>query len=172
VKRRDFITLLGGAYLAWPLAARAQQPAMPTVGWLDNYDEAAAESQAIKTALREALAKVGWIDGRNLKIDRRFGSDANRLRAVAAELVSLAPAVILAGGAAPTRALQQVTQTIPIVFSGGGRPSRQWPCKEYCPARGQYHRVQQRRTNRRGQVAGAPQRGSPCGHQGRDSVQP
>jgi putative ABC transport system substrate-binding protein len=95
---RDFITLLGGASVAWSLAARAQQLTMPTVGWLDNYDETAAESQAIKTALREALAKVGWIDGRNLKIDRRFGSDANRLRAVAAELVSLAPAVILAGG--------------------------------------------------------------------------
>jgi hypothetical protein len=53
VKRRDFITLLGGASVAWPLLARAQQPAMPTVGWLDNYDETATESQAIKTALRE-----------------------------------------------------------------------------------------------------------------------
>jgi ABC-type uncharacterized transport system substrate-binding protein len=115
MKRRDFITLLGGA-AAWPLAARAQQDGrVPLLGWLDAYDD------RMRTALHEALAKLGWIEGRNLKIDRRFGAaEADRLRNSAVELVSLAPDVIVAGGAAPTRALQQATQTIPIVFTGGG----------------------------------------------------
>jgi putative ABC transport system substrate-binding protein len=121
VRRRELITLLGGAAAAWPFAARAQQDGrVPLIGWLDAYDESDT-SQSMRTALREALAKLGWIEGHNLKIDRRFGAaDANRLRASAVELVSLAPDVIVAGGAAPTRALQQATQTIPIVFTGGG----------------------------------------------------
>jgi putative ABC transport system substrate-binding protein len=70
------------------------------------------------------LAKLGWLEGRNLKIDQRVGmADANRLRTSAAGLVSLAPDVIVAGGAAPTRAVQQATQTIPIVFTGVGDPA-------------------------------------------------
>jgi putative ABC transport system substrate-binding protein len=121
MRRRDFIKGIAGA-AAWPLAARAQQDGrVPLIGWLDAYDESDAGSQSMRTALREALAKLGWIEGRNLKIERRFGAaDANRLRASAVELVSLAPDVIVSGGAAPTRALQQATQTIPIVFTGGG----------------------------------------------------
>ena len=120
-RRRDFITLLGGA-AAWPLAARAQPDGrVPLLGWLDAYDNSDTGFQSIRTALREALAKLGWIEGRNLKVEGRFGvTDANRLRAAAVELVSLAPDVIVAGGALPTRALQQATQTIPIVFTGGG----------------------------------------------------
>jgi putative tryptophan/tyrosine transport system substrate-binding protein len=122
LKRRQFITLLGGAAVAWPLAARAQQgERVPLLGWLDAYDNSDTGYQSIRTALREALAKLGWIEGRNLKVEGRFGvADANRLRAYAVELVSLAPDVIIAGGAMPTRALQQATQTIPIVFTGGG----------------------------------------------------
>ena len=90
------------------------------VGWLDGYDES-KESQIIRTALREGLSALGWIDGRNLKIERRFGAgDADRLRASAVELVSLTPDVIVAGGAAPTRALQQATNTIPIIITQGG----------------------------------------------------
>ena len=117
MRRRQFIALLGGAVSAWPGVARAQQDGRVRVmGWLDAYN-----SKAITTALREGLAKLGWIEGRNLKIVRRFSAgDANRLQASAAELVSLAPDVILAGGAAPARILRRATQTIPIVFSGGG----------------------------------------------------
>src|SRR5262249_51277455 len=108
VKRRELITLLGGAALAWPLAARAQLDGrVPLLGWLDAYDNSDTGFQSIRTALREALAKLGWIEGRNLKVEGRFGvADANRLRAAAVELVSLAPDVIVAGGAVPTRALQ------------------------------------------------------------------
>jgi putative ABC transport system substrate-binding protein len=120
LSRRGVIGLVGGAAVAWPIAARAQQSAM-LLGWLDNYDESATESQAIRSALREALANLGWHEGRNLKIERRStAGDANRLRSAAADLVALAPAVILAGGAAPTRAVQKATQSIPIVFTGGG----------------------------------------------------
>src|SRR5262245_36691870 len=106
VKRREFITLVGGAVATWPLAARAQMDGrVPLLGWLDAYDNSDTGFQSIRTALREALAKLGWIEGRNLKIERRFGvADANRPRAAAVELVSLAPDVIVAGGAVPTRA--------------------------------------------------------------------
>src|SRR5437764_161435 len=122
MRRRDFITGIAGSAAAWPSVARAQQDGrVRLIGWMDSYDETSLASQSIRTALREALAEFGWIEGRNLKIDRRFGgADANRLRAVAAELVSLAPDVIVTPGAAPTRALQQATQTIPIIFTGGG----------------------------------------------------
>ena len=122
IKRREFITLLGGAAAAWPLAARAQRDGrVPLLGWLDAYDNSDTGFQSIRTALREALAKLGWVEGRNLKIEGRFGvADANRLREAAVELVSFTPDVIVAGGALPTRVLQQATQTIPIVFTGGG----------------------------------------------------
>jgi putative ABC transport system substrate-binding protein len=99
MQRRDFVTLVGGA-AAWPFLARAQQDGrVALIGWLDAYDESDAGSQSVRAALRETLAKLGWIEGRNLKIDRRFGAaDANPLRASAAELVSLAPDVIISGG--------------------------------------------------------------------------
>ena len=110
MNRRACITLLGGA-AAWPIAARAQQR---RIGVLLGADE-----QANLSALLDGLAKVGWIEGRNLRTDFRFGEgDLDRIRAYAAELVRLAPDVIFAIGGAPTSALQQRTQTIPIVFSG------------------------------------------------------
>jgi len=122
IRRRDFITFIGGAAATWSVAARAQQDGrVPLIGCLDAFDENSTGSQVIRTALREGLAKLGWIEGRNLKIEQRFGaSDANRVQASAMELVSHAPEVIVSGGAAITRALQQATQTIPIVFTGGG----------------------------------------------------
>jgi putative ABC transport system substrate-binding protein len=80
-------------------------------------------SQTDKAALSAALAKFGWIEGRNLRIDLRFGAgDPDRIRTVAAELVSLAPELIVTSSGATTRAVQQHTQTIPIIFSAGGDP--------------------------------------------------
>ena len=121
MRRRDLIKGIAGA-AAWPLAARAQQSGrVPLIGWLDGQDESDPCPRSIRAALREGLARLGWIEGRNLRIERRFGAaDANRMRAAAAELVSLSPDVIVAGGASPARALQQATRTIPIVFTGGG----------------------------------------------------
>src|SRR5215510_11716219 len=116
INRREFIKVIGGGAAAWPLTARAQPDGrVPLLGCLDAYDNSDTGFQSIRTALREALAKLGWIEGSNLKVEGRFGvADANRLRAAAVELVSLAPGVIVAGGVVPTRALEQATQTIPI----------------------------------------------------------
>jgi putative tryptophan/tyrosine transport system substrate-binding protein len=122
IRRRDFITLLGGAVAAWPLAARAQQAErVRRVGVLVGGAENDPGSFAQMAALREGLAKLGWIEGRNLRIDIRFGAnDPDRVRAQAAELVSLPTDVIVTTAAVATRAVQQQTQTIPIVFTAGG----------------------------------------------------
>jgi len=121
MKRRDFITLTGGA-VAWPLAALAQQGdrvrrvgVLPQLVEADSFDDLAA--------FREALAKLGWIEDRNLRVDVRFGVDPERIRTVAAELVDLAPDVIVTAGVVTTREMQRQTQTIPIVIAGVGDPS-------------------------------------------------
>ena len=118
MKRRSFITLLGGAAAAWPLAARAQQPdQMRRIGVLMGYAESDLEAQAWVTAFVQGFKELGWIVGRNVSIDYRFGAgDADRMRAYAEELVGLAPAVILAHTSPVMAALQQATRTIPIVF--------------------------------------------------------
>jgi putative tryptophan/tyrosine transport system substrate-binding protein len=123
MKRREFIVGLGGA-VAWPLAARAQQgERMRRIGWLMDLDESDPDTQTIEIAFREALFKLGWIEGRNLRIDVRFGErDAKRIHDLAGELVSLAPEVIITGGGVAIGELQQRTQTIPIVFGGGPEP--------------------------------------------------
>jgi ABC-type uncharacterized transport system substrate-binding protein len=119
LKRRDFIALLGGAVAAWPLAARAQQGGqVPRIGVLIGAIETDPESQARVLALKEGLQALGWTDGRNVHIDYRFGSaDLDLTRKYAAELVGLAPDVILANSPLVLRALRQQTSTIPIVFA-------------------------------------------------------
>jgi putative ABC transport system substrate-binding protein len=116
--RREFITLLGGA-AAWPLAARAQQgERMRRIGVLMPSAADDAEYQARMTAFLQGLAQLGWLDGRNVRIDTRWAvADADRIRKYAAELVALAPDVILAPGSATTGPLLQATRTIPIVFA-------------------------------------------------------
>src|SRR5262249_15655610 len=118
--RRSFLTLLGGASAAaWPLAAGAQQrERMRLIGWLIGGNENDRDRQAHQAALREGLAKLGWIEGRNLRIDIRSRADLDALGANWAELVSREPDVILASGGAAANALQQRTLTIPIVFTG------------------------------------------------------
>jgi ABC-type uncharacterized transport system substrate-binding protein len=118
MKRREFIALLGGA-AAWPLAARAQQgERMRRIGVLMPSAADDAEYQARLTAFLQGLAQLGWLDGRNVRIDTRWAvADADRIRKYAAELVALAPDVILAPGSATTGPLMQATRTIPIVFA-------------------------------------------------------
>jgi ABC-type uncharacterized transport system substrate-binding protein len=123
VRRREFIGLLGSAVLATPLAAHAQGERVRRIGWLIAGTEGDSLSQASSAPFREALAKLGWIESRNLRIDLRYGAgDPNRIRACAGELVGLAPDVIVANSGASTRAVQQQTQSIPIVFTAGGDP--------------------------------------------------
>jgi putative tryptophan/tyrosine transport system substrate-binding protein len=118
VKRREFITLLGGAAAAWPLAAGAQQQErMRRIGVLMNLASDDLDSSRRVTAFVQGLEELGWTDGRNLRIDTRWAAgDADRVRTYAGELVALAPDVILATGGTTVGPLQQTTRTVPIVF--------------------------------------------------------
>jgi putative tryptophan/tyrosine transport system substrate-binding protein len=118
VKRRDFITLIGGA-AAWPLAARAQQPErMRRVGVLMHLAADDPEGQARIAAFTQGLQELRWTIGRNVRIDYRWAAgDAERGRKYAAELVALAPDVILAAGGAVVAPLLQASRTVPIVFA-------------------------------------------------------
>ena len=118
MKRREFITLLGGAAVAWPLAARAQQPgAMPRIGLLSVFAESDPEGQALIRELIQRLQELGWTNGRNVQVEFRFaGEDAARISTLASELIELRPDVVLASGALAATALRQQTLSIPIVF--------------------------------------------------------
>jgi putative ABC transport system substrate-binding protein len=123
MRRRDFVTMLGGA-VAWPLCVRAQQrDRVRRIGVLMPLDENDPRSKTFISAFTQALAGLGWTDGRNVRMDLRWGrGDTNRIRALAPELVGLQPDIILAGGTPATVALQRETQTIPIVFGTAGDP--------------------------------------------------
>src|SRR5262249_41209558 len=120
MKRRAFILALGGA-AAWPLAARAQQGgALPRVGVLFGIDENDPEGRNRVDAFRQGLEKLGWISGKNLQMQYRWGGGGEgleRMRAQAAELIRLKPDVLLAGATLALVALQQATRDIPIVFA-------------------------------------------------------
>jgi putative ABC transport system substrate-binding protein len=117
MKRRKFITLLGGA-AAWPLAAHAQQrERMRRIGVLVNGPETDAELAARIVAFRKALPDLGWVPGKNLQIDARFGANDDDLLEKAKELVGLAPDVILAMAPPSVIALQKISRTIPVVFA-------------------------------------------------------
>src|SRR5262245_32468012 len=117
--RREFITLLGSAGAAWPIAARAQQPQkMRRIGVLINTAADDPEGQSRVAAFLQGLQELGWTDGRNVRIDTRWvAGDAARGRSYAAELVALAPDVILASASPAVLALQEATRTVPIVFA-------------------------------------------------------
>jgi putative ABC transport system substrate-binding protein len=128
IRRRDFITLLGGA-AAWPLAARAQQgDRVRRVGVLISGDENDPVAKTWGSAFTQALADLGWIEGRNVRMDLRwYGDDIdiNRIRALAQELVGLQPDIIVTGSTLATVAVQRETRTIPIVFASVTDPVAQ-----------------------------------------------
>src|SRR5215471_19248223 len=118
MKRREFITVLGSA-AAWPLAARAQQgERVRRIGVLTAYSESDPEAQARVGAFREGLQKLGWTEGRNIRIDARWAtSDAALMERFAQELVALQPELILSSSRPTTAALLHQTRTIPIIFA-------------------------------------------------------
>jgi putative tryptophan/tyrosine transport system substrate-binding protein len=123
MRRREFIAGLGGA-AAWPITARAQQAErLRRVGVLMPLDENDPLAKTFVSAFTQALADMGWADGRNVRMDLRFtGSDISRVRVFAHELVGLQPDIILAVATPATAAVQQETRTIPIVFVNVGDP--------------------------------------------------
>ncbi len=118
IGRRAFITLLGGVAVAWPLAARAQQPErMRRIGFLIGIGDD-AEARARFAAFRQGLAALGWIEGRNVEIIARFGgADPERNRAHVAEMIALAPDIVVTSNPASVAALIKAARTIPIVFT-------------------------------------------------------
>ena len=121
MKRRDFITLIGGA-AAWPVVARGQKNAMPVIGWLNTRSE--TDSTFAVDAVRRGLAETGYVEGQNVTIEYRWlNHDLNRLRATVAELVERRAWVIMViGSSVAARAAKTATSTIPIVFATGGDP--------------------------------------------------
>jgi ABC-type uncharacterized transport system substrate-binding protein len=119
MRRREFITLLGGAAVTWPIGARAQQgERMRRIGVLTPFAADDPESMARVAAFLQGLGNLGWTVGRNVQIDYRWSAiDADRTRKDATELVALAPDVILATGTPVTAALLQATRAVPIVFA-------------------------------------------------------
>src|SRR5262245_57138395 len=122
MKRREFLSLLGAAAGAWPLATRAQQPAIPVIGFLRNTPSASFDN--LVTAFRRGLGEVGFVDGRNVAIQQRWaeGQD-DRLPALLADLISLNAAVIVANTVAALAAKAAAT-TVPVVFATGSDPVR------------------------------------------------
>jgi putative tryptophan/tyrosine transport system substrate-binding protein len=122
VRRREFITLLGGAAVTLPVAARAQQLAMPVIGYL--HSASPEPYSAMMAAFRNGLAEAGYVDGQNVTIDYRWAEGQfNRLPALAAELMARRPAVLIAGGGDVSAvAAKAATTTVPIVFTIGGDP--------------------------------------------------
>ena len=120
IGRRELLAALGGAAASWPLAARAQQAVrVRHIGVLLSLEESDPEGKAQLSGFTQGLAELGWIEGRNLRMEiRRGGGDVDRIRTFAKDLVALQPDVIVAQGTPVTAALQRETRTIPIVFVG------------------------------------------------------
>jgi len=119
MRRREFISFVGGAVAVWPLVARAQQrpEQMRRIGALINRPAGDPQGQAGMAAFRQKLQELGWREARNVRIDIRWGeNDVDRTRRYAAELAELTPDVVLAAGTAAVTALQHISRSLPIVF--------------------------------------------------------
>jgi putative ABC transport system substrate-binding protein len=127
IRRREFITLLGGAAAAWPVATRAQQPErVRRVGVLMGYSESDPEPHRWIEALMQGLQQQGWIEGRTIGIEYRWATgNVERMRFQAAELVAFKPEVILVASSPALTAIMQATATIPVVFVNVADPLEQ-----------------------------------------------
>jgi len=143
--RRDLIALIGGVAVTWPLAAAAQQPErVRRIGALMPTAENDAEGRARVAAFVDGLREVGLNEGRDLRIDYRWGgTDVERLRTLASELVALTPGVLLAGSSLPLAALRRATTTTPHHIRVGFRSGRSGLCRELGESGRQYYRVRQ-----------------------------
>ena len=142
MRRREFLGILGGA-AAWPVAPKAQQPErVRNIGMLNILGSDDPEAQARRAVFEQTLQQLGWMVGRDLKIEiRQIGADLDSTRRYAAELIALAPDVIVSIGSISVAPLQQATRTIPIVFIERSRSGWCWLRRKYGPPRGQYHRL-------------------------------
>ena len=126
MRRREFITLLGGAAAAWPLAARAQRSGMRRLGVLLSFAENDAGGVSEIDALRAGLAELGWVEDRNIHVDVRWpGGDLERIQEMAKELVAVRPDILLARSTPTTAAFRRESETIPIVFVNIPEPVEQ-----------------------------------------------
>jgi len=124
MRRRDFVRGIAGSAIGWPLTARAQQPErMRRVGVLMLYPESDSEGQLRATAFQQGLEKLGWVGGRNVQIDFKWGfGDADWLRSTATELLRTSPDVIVANGTPAAKTMQQSSHTVPVIFIAGSDP--------------------------------------------------
>ena len=148
MRRREFITLLGGAAAAWPPTARAQRPQrMRRIGVLMGYVEGDADAQSNVAAFWEEFQKLGWRQDQNVRFEYRWAtSNVELMQRYAKELVALAPDLILSSGTPTTAALVQQTSTIPIVFTGVVDPRWLGFCREPGKAGAQCDRVHEPRS--------------------------
>jgi hypothetical protein len=145
MRRRKFLSLVGGAAATWPLAARAQQPdRMRRIGVLMTYDESDPEGQSLVAAFRGALQKLGWAEGRNIQIDTRWGTlDAELRQRFAKELVALQPDLIFSQSYSHHRRAAATDAHYPYHFRERRRSGRQRLRRELGAARRQRHRLHQ-----------------------------